>query len=659
MGNPKDVKSTAEEFIRLFWAARKEHSILRDVATPDSPAHVEAVQYADSQSWSWAKDLIEASRLERANNPDSALALLNSLVPSVPDGWRGFLYFLVGTSHSARHELDSAISAYRKAIEDPKFEPLGKAWYNLGVTFAAKGEFEEAIGAYRKAIDDPNYETPGDAWNNLGAELAGKGDIEAAISAYRKAIDDPNYENPGEAWNNLGAALYTKGDLEQAIGAYRKAIDAPQIQFPGYPWFNLGVALEAKGDRENAISAYRQAVDLPGVSQASARFRLSLLEANIEPAALSVDDRALLENRVSASTSEQIEDKIVDRITEVGQTQYDKYWNDRKASDRDDTLSILRGWSSAVTLLEGSERLWRGGGYFIKWRGHGVVIDPGFDFLRNFHDAGFHGREVGVVLVSHNHPDHNSDLKGIDDLCYEMWKRGQRNGEQGGKPYVLLWDQDSENATKFGSESPQHQFPPIVMPSGFSQPIDLQAHDSKIPLRIIPFKVKHGSDVKHAMGMVIELLGENGETVVRIGYTADTAYFFDLKLHLKDCDVVIAHISQPSIDELKDETKLKSIHLGYRGTAKLLSECQPKLALIGEFWAGLTDLRIPLVKGLQDRSGVKHILPSGLGMHLRLPSLDVECTECRKPTPFAKLKVAPPADSFGSLGYLCGDCMLN
>jgi glyoxylase-like metal-dependent hydrolase (beta-lactamase superfamily II) len=67
-------------------------------------------------------------------------------------------------------------------------------------------------------------------------------------------------------------------------------------------------------------------------------------------------------------------------------------------------FSCLRGWSSAVTLLEGStDSHWVGGGYFLKWRGKGIVIDPGFDFIDNFHDAGYHMREVDAVLVSHNH----------------------------------------------------------------------------------------------------------------------------------------------------------------------------------------------------------------------------------------------------------------
>jgi hypothetical protein len=97
----------------------------------------------------------------------------------------------------------------------------------------------------------------------------------------------------------------------------------------------------------------------------------------------------------------------------------------------------------------------------------------------------------------------------------------------------------------------------------------------------------------------------------------------------------------------KYDAFLKVVHLGYRGTAKLLKECQPKLALIGEFWAGFTDLRIPLVKELRQQSGVS------------LPSLDIECTECHKPTPFSEIKVAPPTDHFGSLAYLCPSCMIG
>jgi hypothetical protein len=196
-----------------------------------------------------------------------------------------------------------------------------------------------------------------------------------------------------------------------------------------------------------------------------------------------------------------------------------------------------------------------------------------------------------------------------------------------------------------------------VFPAGFPQPIDLSKHTAKLPVRIVPFRADHGNDVPNAMGVVIELMNKS-KVALRIGYTGDTAFFEGLPEQLKNCDVVIVHISQPSREELEDAAKLKVDHLGYRGAIRLLDGCEPKLALVGEFWAGYADLRIDLVKGLRLRSKCKNILPAGLGMHLRLPSLEVECTQCGKPTPFSSLQVAPPADAFGALSYLCPECRL-
>ncbi len=606
-------------------------------------------------------------------------------------------WFNLGLTLDVKGEHDEAIKAYRKALDDPKLESPGKAWFNLGCALGVKGEEDEAINAYRKALDDPKLESPEKAWFNLGCALGAKGEHDEAIKAYRKALDDPKLDSPGKVWNNLGVALGVKGEQDEAIKAYRRALDDPKLDSPGKVWNNLGIALGAKGEHDEAIKAYRKALDdlkyatpakawtnlaqsyvdagkadqaedafanalscpdPTGGAHARARFGLQLLKSKITPDALSPDDQAMASVSGGGESTDEIEDGVIAAIQEAGDTQYEKYIK-RPDSRRKDTLSILRGWSSAVTLLEGSERRWRGGGYFLKWSGYGIVIDPGFDFLRNFHDAGYHGREISAVIVSHNHPDHNSDVKDIDDLRYELFKRRDPNERPGIQPYVLLWDQDTDRATQFGFANPQHRHADVVLQSGFPQPLNLNDHRAKIPVNVIPFRVNHGSDVLHAMGMVVELLDAEGAPALKIGYTADTAYFEDLHKHLANCDVLIAHISQPSIEELKDASKFKDFHLGYRGTARLLKECKPKLALIGEFWAGFTDLRISLVKGLRQRSGIQAVLPAGLAMHLRLPSLEIECTECRKPTAFSAIKIAPPTDNFGSLAYLCPSCIIG
>ena len=691
------ISDAAAEFSQLFWAARKEQSQLKGKATGEEPCYKLAVKFAKSQGWEWAERLLRVSGLHWAGEHGKALSLLAECEPSVPSQWLGLVNFLRGATLAAKAEGDEAIKYCRKALDDPRFDRPGYAWNNIGLALFAKGEHDEASNAFRKALDDPKFETPGSAWNNLGTVLRAKGEHDEAIKAFRKALDDPKFDTPGNVWFNLGNAHAAKGEHDEAIKAFRKALADPKYDTPGKAWNNLGNALRAKGERVEAISAFRKALDdekldppakawrnlgetyldmgnrekalealkkalaspdPEGGDHSRARFHLQILAAKIKRTALSQDDRAIVENAPSDSSIDDVEGGIIKAIQEAGDTQYEKYLA-QPDSKREDTLSILRGWSSAVTLLEGSERRWRGGGYFLKWRGYGIVIDPGFDFLRNFHDAGYHGREIRAVLVSHNHPDHNSDLKAIDDLRYELYKRLAPTKESGSQPYVLLWDQDTGTATRFGFEKPQHQHEPVVMASGFPRPHDLRDHPAAIPVRLTPFKVDHGSDVLHAMGMLVELLDEKGNCAIRIGYTGDTAYFPELTKHVADCDLLLAHISQPSIEELQDASKFKEVHLGYRGAVRLLKECKPKLALIAEFWAGFADLRIPLVKALRQRSGVDAILPAGLGMHLNLPRLAIECSECAKPTPFSQIKIAPSADSFGNLAYLCPGCMIG
>jgi Tfp pilus assembly protein PilF/ribonuclease BN (tRNA processing enzyme) len=728
----KEVVSEVDaKFSRLFWAARKEQSRLKDKATAKHPDYKSAAAFAKDHGWNWAKTLLKGSMLNHAGANDKAVRVLAKAEPSIPDRWRGLFHFVHGASLDANGQHDEAIRAYYKALDEPNFDSPGKAWNNLGNALFGKCKHDEAIKAYRNVLDDPNYTTPGIAWNNLGNALAAKGERDEAIKAYHKALDDPKFDAKGDTWNNLGSALAAKGKHKEAIKAYRraladakfcepgdawnnlgltfsamgqhqkaikayhKALDDPKLHTPGQVWNNLAVALSANGRHNEAIKAYRKALDDPTLDSPArvwtnlgltypktgkrkqaedafkkalaapdptgadhTRARLGLRLLRIEPDARSPDDRAIAGKAVAGTQTDEIESGVIDAIRAAGDTQYEKYIA-KSDSKRDNTLSILRGWSSAVTLLEGSERRWRGGGYFIRWRGHGIVIDPGFDFLRNFHDAGYHGREINVVVVSHNHPDHNSDLKDIDDLRYELFKRLATTNKSGSQPYVLLWDQDTDGATNFGIEKPRHQHEPVVMSCGFPQPINLQEHEAKIPMRLTPFNVRHGKDVPHAMGMVLELLNDKGIPAIKIGYTGDTAYFSGLHTNLAGCDVLIAHISQPSMEELEDASKLKDVHLGYRGTARLLKECKPKLALIGEFWAGFTDLRISLVKCLCQRSGVKAILPAGLAMHVRLPALEIECTNCAQPCPFSKIKVAPPTDNFGSLAYLCPDCMIG
>lgn len=705
----RSPRHSDEGFGRLFWTARKAYLKLNGSSPDSDPDHLKAIKFAKVKGWAWAMALLETSFHDFASTVDeAALDRMSELEDSVPARWRGLYHFVYGSALVSYGRRAEGIIAYRRALDCGHFDRPGYVWRNLGDALLANGEHDAAIAAYQTAYKDPTYENRAELWVSIGMALSEKGEFDQAIESYRTALNDPTYEAPADAWINIGVAYADKGDHVSSIDAYKQALAVSKGQEVGYSWSNIGASLSMLGKYDEAIEAYQKALTDPnfdrqartyanlaeayveigarddaeiafkhslsapdheGSDHARARLGLQLLESRITPDALSPDDLALvakptmspaprnLESRLP--DSRQIEDEIIAAISLAGNTQYEKYLYDKKDSGRDNVLSVLRGWSSAVTLLEGSERRWRGGGYFLKWRGCGVVIDPGFDFLRNFHDAGYHGREIRLVVVSHNHPDHNSEVKHIDDLRYELYKRLANTKKAGGEPYVLLWDEDTFKATTFEFQAPQHRHPPIVSNTGYPQTFELTQLSPDLPISVTPFKVTHGKDVEHATGMVINLLDDNGLVAVRIGYTGDTAYFPELKASLQGCDILIAHISQPSIEELKDASKLKEVHLGYRGTARLLSETNPRLALIGEFWAGLADLRIRLVKGLRQRAGISQVFPAGLSMHVKLPSLEIECTECNNPISFDKVKVAPPTDSFGALSYLCPDCMIE
>ncbi|MBS1581766.1 MAG: tetratricopeptide repeat protein [Bacteroidetes bacterium] len=410
------------EFIARFWEARREHVN----PPPDGarPAHEALVALADQRGWAWLKVMAEASRLGGARQYEKALSTLGPNDEGVPEAYRSYALFVRASVHQRMKANEAAMQFYRSVLADAGFDRPGSVWYNIGVMLLDSGDFNGAEDANLEALKDPNFVARGEAWNNLGFALAQRGDSAGAIEAYEKAIKDPSVWGKGKAWNNLGVELARQENYPAAIRAYRRALATEGYESPARAWHNLGLVLKETGDVQEARKAFASVLASPDIEgfHASARLSLMLLDTSLSSAVLSKVDQALLEKSPSPTPLDRTEQRLITKIQEAGDSQYDKYLR-KKDSTRDGVLSILRGWSSAVTLLEGSERRWRGGGYFFKWRGHGVVLDPGFDFLRNFHDAGYHGREIQAVLVSHDHPDHNADLKGVDDLRCELFKR--------------------------------------------------------------------------------------------------------------------------------------------------------------------------------------------------------------------------------------------
>lgn len=94
--------------------------------------------------------------------------------------------------------------------------------------------------------------------------------------------------------------------------------------------------------------------------------------------------------------------------------------------DKRSYLMILKGFSSSTpffysALKDGFYKSpIKRGGFFLKWRGYGLVIDPGINFMENMHQNGLSLKDINGIIFTHDHIDHNGDLMTIDDLASQF-----------------------------------------------------------------------------------------------------------------------------------------------------------------------------------------------------------------------------------------------
>jgi tetratricopeptide (TPR) repeat protein len=666
--NSLDV-ATLNAFKVLFKAARREHAKAGLLAAAENPAHQAAMLYARTHRIPGGEALLAALLAAwKGGDLSGSLETLNAAKEGMSPALAGHMEDVAGMLLRELGQHDAAIACFEKAIATPAYDTPGYARNAMGLAYARKGEFDRAIECFQSAIATPGYDAVGAAYNNLGLALAHKGEFGRSIKYYEKALATSGFDGPGRAHTNMGIAYAALGKPERAIECYQKALATPGYGQPHWTRVHLAQSLRDLGCLQEAMSEIDRVLAEPDLenNHSHARYLKGLVEEELAGLKPSATEEALTKpfSGKTAGEADSPEARIVAKLRGSKSQERDKYdvYLRREGQKRDDVFSCLRGWSSAVTLLEGGQDTqWQGGGYFLKWQGRGIVIDPGFDFLDNFHDAGYNGREIDAVLVSHNHPDHNYDLGSVDDLRYELHRRWRVIPEAERKNLDLskcLLVIDEDTAKAFKHDSPAHRGSPMKFDrANYEHRRWLQAIN-KLPLNIEHFPVSHGDDVPGAIGMKLQLLGPAGRPALVLGYTGDSEYSDALVAHLQGCDILLAHISMPDPEEYTDEAHLKKKHLGYNGLAKLIVGAKPRLTLVGEFWAGLADLRIDLTQGLRQRTKSSVILPTGVGFHLHLPTLEVECTCCRKRVPCESVRVAPASTPFGPLGYLCERCLV-
>ncbi len=122
-----------------------------------------------------------------------------------------------------RGDLEKSHAYYRRALA---IDPAARTWNNYGSLLLSMQKPKEAEDAFRKALEDPRYNRPDFAYINLGDALLMQNRLSEAIAAYRQA----RLLNPSQEASRLkeAAAYREHGNPEFAQAMYETILrDSP------------------------------------------------------------------------------------------------------------------------------------------------------------------------------------------------------------------------------------------------------------------------------------------------------------------------------------------------------------------------------------------------------------------------------------------------
>ena len=272
-------------------------------------------------------------------------------------------------------------------------------------------------------------------------------------------------------------------------------------------------------------------------------------------------------------------------------------------------LFILRDWGSYTPILplilrqvspdysesnhtlEGNQG---GGGYFLRCGKCGIVIDPGFNYIEHFFEAGLSPDEITHIIVTHDHYDHAASFGPLLNLLFQFNENRKNNQESTQNVDFLLCRGTLDQYARF-----------IVDYKYYGNIVPLTDRDGKMGKEHIlsetePSIMLHTTHTEHALddgfGKGVGLIFKFGEKLETLGITSDTGWYSQYMLGKKlekmslgetfqehSPGVLVLHVGSLKQDELRNSGFYKT-HLGARGVFLSIDEIKEcKLAILSEF----------------------------------------------------------------------------
>lgn len=311
----------------------------------------------------------------------------------------------------------------------------------------------------------------------------------------------------------------------------------------------------------------------------------------------------------------------------------------------EDYIMCLKGWSSSTPVLSLGLRDHRnnhGGGFYVHYKGIGIVIDPGINFIENLHNANLFIQDIHAVIVTHDHIDHNNDLRKIFDLSYQTKHDVSFFLD---KLTYLRYSNEIEEI-----EKRKENLVKKIYSDTQNKEIMVKIKGVKLALLVNP--TEHGCEGSFCLKLRLK--------DKLLGYTSDTKYNPDIGDFFQEVDVLIANISSTDEKDMLLERQ-KSNHLGIAGAYQLLNNLNKKNAtcLLTEFWGGLGDIRLEIVKLLYEYlpESALDIVPMDIGMVYYLDSGKYLCNSCGAKVNRHIRKIGRLEGDFPRMLCFCENCL--
>lgn len=326
----------------------------------------------------------------------------------------------------------------------------------------------------------------------------------------------------------------------------------------------------------------------------------------------------------------------------------------------DDVFISLKGISSSTPFFHSSAfGDITGGGFYFRFGGKGIAVDPGIGFVAQMHKNNVFIDDIDFVVITHNHIDHSNDASSLSAMNFDYNRYLGREHEffseffDIDKPkHSIVWivdDASSVQIKKFIDNENE-----LILLSDIADNGSVY-HPISDDIAISAIHTKHIQNSEDSFGIKIKF---QDDACAKIwGYSSDTAFFHELPSFLGDCETLILNVSDIYRSDVH-QNRFKNSHLGYSGCVEIIKNTNAELVLVSEFACINGDNRFDIAELLSKCDTKTKVLPTEVGLKISIPFETVFCSCCNRPSSLSNIKTIRPRRSFSNLIYVCNNCLL-